>query len=318
LEVRNLSRSFSVSGGMFSRDTVRLHAVNDVSFSLYSGETLGLVGESGCGKSTLARLLLCLDMPDSGAVLYAGANIYTLRGTSLKAFRRRVQIVFQDPFSSLNPRKKVGSIIGEPMLIHKLATRKDVADRVHELMEKVGLRPDHYDRFPHEFSSGQRQRIGIARALSLNPDLIIADEPVSALDVSIQAQTLNLFMDLQQELGLTYLFISHDLSVVRFVSSRVAVMYLGAIVEIASCGDLYTHPVHPYTESLLSAVPFPDPERTPNRVLLQGDVPTPFAFPRGCPFSSRCPIADRTVCFDRPPGLEEKRPGHFAACYLRS
>ncbi len=318
LRVENLVKTFPVSSGFFSRSVARLTAVNDVSFTLQKGETLGLVGESGCGKSTIARLVLRLDEPDSGTVHYNNDNIFSLKGSDKKGFRRKVQIVFQDPFSSLNPRKRVGSIIGEPLLIHKSLPRKDIPDRVLELMDMVGLRKDHYNRYPHEFSSGQRQRIGIARALSLEPELIIADEPVSALDVSIQAQTLNLLLDLQKEMNLTYLFISHDLSVVRFISSRVAVMYLGKIVELASTPDLYAHPLHPYTEALLSAVPVPDPTRENRRILLEGDLPTPVALPKGCVFAGRCPIVDKTICFTKQPPLEEKRRGHFAACFLRN
>lgn len=318
LAVVNLKKSFSVSAGFFSGSAVRLKAVNDVSFCLEKGETLGLVGESGCGKSTIARLVLCLDRPDSGTVLFQGRDIFTLDKAEKKEFRKKVQIVFQDPFSSLNPRKRVGSIIGEPLLIHKLVPKHMIQNRVFELMELVGLQKDYADRYPHEFSSGQRQRIGIARALSLSPELIVADEPVSALDVSIQAQTINLLTDLQERMHLTYLFISHDLSVVRHVSTRVAVMYLGKIVEVAPREQVYTAPLHPYTEALLSAVPEPDPFQDKKRIILKGEIPSPFNPPRGCVFSSRCPIADTAVCFEKHPPLEEKRTGHWAACYLRT
>lgn len=292
-------------------------AVHRVSLSIIPGETLGLVGESGCGKSTIARLILRLDHPDSGSVHFRGQDVFALRGQALKRFRRRVQIVFQDPFSSLNPRMRIGSIVGEPLTVHRIGTRRDRPARVAELMAQVGLQPEWSHRYPHEFSSGQRQRVGIARALSLGPELIIADEPVSALDVSIQAQTLNLLMDLQERLQLTYLFISHDLSVVRFISSRVAVMYLGTIVETAPTEGLYAEPLHPYTESLLAAVPVPDPQRRRRQAPLQGDAVTQRFAGTGCVFLPRCPIGKRSVCDVAPPPLEEKRPGHFAACFLR-
>lgn len=317
LNIVNLNKSFPVSSGFLARRSVYLKAVNDVSFSLEEGETLGLVGESGCGKSTIARLILCLDRPDNGKIYFKGQNIFELKGPGKKEFRKKVQIVFQDPFSSLNPRKKVGSIVGEPLIIHKLVPRNEVKDKVLELMELVGLRKDHFNRYPHEFSSGQRQRVGIARALSLNPELIVADEPVSALDVSIQAQTINLFMDLQKRMRLTYLFISHDLSVVRYVSKKVAVMYLGKIVEIAPSDELYDGPIHPYTEALMSAVPLPDPSRRTNRIILKGEIPSPFDPPEGCIFSSRCPLVDKNICLEKHPPLQEKRDGHWAACFLK-
>lgn len=317
LNVVNLIKSFPVSAGLFSRGSVRLKAVNGVSFSIEKGKTLGLVGESGCGKSTIARIILCLDRPDSGEIYFKGGNIFKLDAAEKKAFRRKVQIVFQDPFSSLNPRKKVGSIVGEPLLIHKLVPKKKLRDKVLELLDLVGLQKDHINRYPHEFSSGQRQRIGIARALSLSPELIVADEPVSALDVSIQAQTINLLMDLQMQMNLTYLFISHDLSVVRYVSTKVAVMYLGRIVETAPRDELYSCPIHPYTEALLSAVPIPDPSQRKKRIILKGDIPSSVTLPRGCMFSSRCPMVDQKTCLEKHPPLEEKRKGHWAACYLR-
>jgi oligopeptide/dipeptide ABC transporter ATP-binding protein len=317
LDVIDLKKSFPVSKGFFSRTSDYIRAVDGISFTLAQGEILGLVGESGCGKSTVARLALNLDRPDSGSIRYKGENIFDLKHAALKQFRRSVQIIFQDPFSSLNPRKKVGGIIGEPLLIHGIASRRDIPEKVIKLMELVGLRRDCYDRYPHEFSSGQRQRIGIARALSLMPELIVADEPVSALDVSIQAQTINLLMDLQEQFSLTYLFISHDLSVVRHVSSRVAVMYLGKIVELAPNARLYESPVHPYTEALLSAVPVPDPGAVKKPVILYGDPPSPIGDRKGCLFAGRCPLADISVCYDTEPPFLEKSPGHWAACHKR-
>ncbi len=317
LQVEHVTKTFPVRTGMLSGGRGRLTAVDDVSFDLRRGETLGLVGESGCGKSTVARLALRLEAPDAGTIRFKGQDIFSVSGKRKKAFRRCVQIVFQDPFSSLNPRRRVESIVGEPLLIHRIVPRSRIKERVGELLERVGLQPENSSRFPHEFSSGQRQRIGLARALSLEPEIIVADEPVSALDVSIQAQTINLLMDLQEQMHLTYLFISHDLSVVRYVSTTVAVMYLGKIVEIAPKDALYNEPIHPYTEALLSSAPLPDPFRSGSRILLKGDVPSPLDPVRGCIFSGRCPIVDKTICLSSAPPLEEKKPGHRAACFLR-
>jgi oligopeptide transport system ATP-binding protein len=318
LRVKNLKKYFPIRGGLFSREVARVHAVDDVSFDVMPGETLGLVGESGCGKSTTGRSILRLIEPTSGEVSFEGKNVTTLDKRSLRALRKEMQIIFQDPYASLNPRMTVGSIIGEALVIHKLApTRRAREERVVQLLETVGLASEHLRRYPHEFSGGQRQRIGIARALAVSPKLIIADEPVSALDVSIQAQIINLLEDLQSELGLTYLFIAHDLAVVRHISDRVAVMYLGKIVEIADRREVYENPLHPYTQALLAAVPIPDPEVDASRPrpVLGGEVPSPLNPPPGCVFHPRCPIAiDR--CRGEVPALREITPGHWAACLL--
>jgi len=318
LRVRNLVKHFPVQGGLFSRTVDRVHAVDGVSFEIAAGETLGLVGESGCGKSTTGRCILRLIEPTAGEVRFDGRDVMAADARGLRELSRGMQIIFQDPYASLNPRMTVGAIIGEALTIHKLARNvREYDERVVNLLETVGLHADYRSRYPHEFSGGQRQRIGIARALAVSPRLIVCDEPVSALDVSIQAQVINLLEDLQRQFGLAYLFIAHDLSVVEHISRRVAVMYLGRIVELASAHDLYATPRHPYTEALLSAVPVPDPTAKRQRIVLQGDVPNPIRPPAGCHFHPRCPHAMER-CRSEAPLLREVAPGHLAACHLNA
>jgi len=317
LVARDVKKYFPIKQGIiFQREVARVHAVDGVSFEVLEGETLGLVGESGCGKSTLGRCLLRLYEITDGTIEFAGTDITRLSRRQLRPLRRQMQMVFQDPYASLNPRKRVGQIIGDPLKIHNMGNRGSIKSQVQELLSLVGLNPEHYNRYPHEFSGGQRQRIGVARALALHPRLIIADEPVSALDVSIQAQVVNLLDDLQDELQLTYLFIAHDLSVVRHVSDRIAVMYLGKIVEVSPAEDLYSRPVHPYTEALLSAVPIPDPDASAHRerIVLEGDVPSPVAPPSGCRFHPRCRYATE-ICSAEEPPLVAYGTGHIAACH---
>jgi len=318
LKVQGLKKHFPIRGGLLQRVVDKVYAVDGVSFDLMAGETLGVVGESGCGKSTTGRCILRLIEPTAGEVWFDGRSVTAAGKDELRALARDMQIIFQDPFASLNPRMTVGAIVGEGLVIHKLAAdAQEIEQRVVKLLQTVGLSPDHMRRYPHEFSGGQRQRIGIARALAVNPKLIVCDEAVSALDVSIQAQVINLLEDLQEQFNLTYIFIAHDLSVVEHISDRVAVMYLGRVVELAPANKLYTQPLHPYTEALLSAVPIPDPKIKRKRIRLQGDVPSPIRPPPGCHFHTRCPIAQKGLCDTQVPELKQSSPGHWAACHLR-
>jgi oligopeptide transport system ATP-binding protein len=317
LSVRNLTKEFAFKGTLFSRHVHSVHAVDGVDFHVDRGETLGLVGESGCGKSTTGRCVLRLIEPTSGEIRFEGKDVRALKAEELRLLRRDIQIIFQDPYASLNPRMNVGQIVGEALIIHRLTrTKRQFEERVVDLLETVGLRADHIGRYPNEFSGGQRQRIGIARALAVEPKLIICDEPVSALDVSIQAQVINLLEDLQEKFGLAYLFIAHDLAVVEHISRRIAVMYLGRIVETAPAQALYNSPRHPYTEALLSAVPIPDPKVKRQRIRLAGEVPSPIDPPSGCHFHTRCPIAQPRCSSETPP-LRQSDYGHWVACHFR-
>ena len=318
VHVDHLVKHFPITRGIvFQKQVGAVHAVDDITFKIYKGETLGLVGESGCGKSTTGRTMLQLYRPTSGHVYFEGVDLVDLKGEDLRFMRRRMQMIFQDPYASLNPRMTVGEIVGEPLAVHGILPGKEIRDKVAELLTLVGLSPRLIDRYPHEFSGGQRQRIGVARSLALTPSLIICDEPISALDVSIQAQVINLLEDLQEKLGLTYLFIAHDLSMVRHISTRVAVMYLGIIVELADRTELYRNPLHPYTQALLSAVPIPDPtiEEKRQRIILEGDVPSPVNPPSGCRFRTRCPLA-AAICAEEKPEFREVLPGHSVACHM--
>ncbi|MDQ3875091.1 MAG: dipeptide ABC transporter ATP-binding protein [Actinomycetota bacterium] len=317
LEIRELEKHFPVRKGALARETGRVHAVDGVTLTVQAGETVGLVGESGCGKTTLGRCIVRLLEPTSGDIVFQGRSIAHLPPRALRPLRREMQMIFQDPFASLNPRKRVGSIVGDPLRIHGIGDRTSRKREVQELLAKVGLSPEHYNRFPHEFSGGQRQRIGVARALALRPKLVVCDEPVSALDVSIQAQIINLLESLQDDFDLTYMFIAHDLAVVRHISDRIAVMYLGQIVEVSPAEELYGSPLHPYTISLLSAAPIPDPDVEERRttILLPGDLPSPTDPPPACRFHTRCPYVQPTRCREEAPPLREISPGHLAACH---
>ncbi len=316
LKIEGLKKWFPITGGVFSRVVGWVKAVDGVSFNVKKGETLGVVGESGCGKTTTGRTILRLIEPTAGKAIFQGVNLFSLKKHDLRKMRRDIQIIFQDPYASLNPRMTVGDIIGEALDIHKIVkNKKERENRISELLDVVGLLPQHMRRYPHEFSGGQRQRIGIARALAVQPKLIVADEPVSALDVSIQAQVINLLEDLQKKFELTYVFIAHDLSVVRHISTRVAVMYLGKLVELADTEVLFEHPLHPYTEALLSAVPVPDPEIKKQRIILEGDVPSPVNPPSGCRFHTRCKYA-KSICSEKEPELKDMGGGHYISCHF--
>ena len=317
LRVRELKMWFPIQRGILQRHVGDVKAVDGISFDIVRGETLGLVGESGCGKSTTGRAILQLYRPTSGSVHFNGSDLTTIKGNELRHMRRQMQMIFQDPYASLNPRMTVGNIVGEPLEVHNIGNKTERLDRVRELLAVVGLNPYFINRYPHEFSGGQRQRIGVARALAVNPSFIVCDEPISALDVSIQAQVINLLEDLQEQFGLTYLFIAHDLSVVRHISDRIAVMYLGKIMELTDRDELYRNPMHPYTQALLSAVPIPDPaiEEKRHRIILEGDVPSPVNPPIGCNFSTRCPKA-LEICKEHEPDFRDYGEGHFVACWL--
>lgn len=315
IEVTNLKKYFTKGGGFLGGKKQVLKAVDDVSFAIYKGETLGLVGESGCGKSTTGRTVLRLYDVTSGSVKFCGEDITSLSDKQLIPYRQKMQMIFQDPYASLNPRMTVADIIGEGMVIHKTASNEEIKETIANLLTKVGLKPEHASRYPHEFSGGQRQRIGIARALAIKPKFIVCDEPISALDVSIQAQVINMLEELQEEFGLTYLFIAHDLSMVKHISTRIGVMYLGKLVEIGDADEIYHNPQHPYTKALLSAVPVPDPSQKSNRIILEGDVPSPINPPSGCPFRTRCPYASER-CAESMPELKELAPKHEVACHL--
>jgi oligopeptide transport system ATP-binding protein len=317
LHVDDLMMHFPIYRGVIQRQVGAVRAVDGVSFDIKRGETLGLVGESGCGKSTAGRTILQLYRPTAGAVTFEGVDLVHLKGEDLRKMRRKMQMIFQDPYASLNPRMTVADIVGEPLVVHNVATGREIEERVKHLLDLVNLNPSFAGRYPHEFSGGQRQRIGVARALALQPSFIICDEPISALDVSIQAQVVNLLEELQEQFNLTYLFIAHDLSMVKHISDRVAVMYLGIFAELASRDDLYSNPLHPYTRALLSAVPIPDPiaDAKRERVILKGDVPSPANPPSGCRFRTRCPIAEG-VCAESRPDFREIKPGHFVACFF--
>ena len=318
IQVRNLKMHFPITRGLlFQRKVGAIKAVDGISFDIKRGETLGLVGESGCGKSTTGRALLQLYRPTSGDVFFEGDNLTKLGGERLRRMRRRMQMIFQDPYASLNPRMTVGDIIGEPLVVHNISSGQTRRERIQELLRIVGLNPYFVNRYPHEFSGGQRQRIGIARALALNPDLVVCDEPISSLDVSIQAQVVNLLEELQNRLGMTYIFVAHDLSMVRHISDRIVVMYLGKVMELADRNEIYLRPQHPYTKALMSAVPIPNPKkaRSRQRIILQGDIPSPINPPKGCNFNTRCPIA-QDICFKEEPVYRELAPGHFIACHF--